>query len=65
MFLGPFKRFLSFDRWKNNDNKVIHLYFYILDHLQAIYGIELNSHTKSYKSHPKLGPPVLGSDLTH
>ena len=26
-------------------NKVIHLYFYILDHFQAIYGIELNFHT--------------------
>ena len=34
------------------------LNFSILDHFQAIYGIELNSHTKSYKSHPKLGPPV-------
>ena len=22
------------------------------------YEIKLNSHTKSYKSHPKLGPPV-------
>ena len=30
----------------------------ILDHFQAIYEIELNSHTKSCKSHPKLAPPV-------
>ena len=28
-------------------------YFFILDHFQAIYEIKLNSHTKSYKSHPK------------
>ena len=52
--LGRFKRFLSFDRWKNNGNKVIHLCFYILD--------QLNSHRKSYKSHPKLGRLCL--DLT-
>ena len=32
-----------------------HLYFFILDHFQAIYEIELNSHTKACKSDPKLG----------
>ena len=36
--------------------------FLILDHFQAIYEIELNSHTKSYKEHPELGPPVAYSD---
>ena len=29
-----------------------------MDHFQAIYEIELNSHPKPFKSHPKLGPPV-------
>ena len=40
-----------------------HLYFFILDHFQAICEIELNSHTKSYKSHPKLGSPVVISPI--
>ena len=40
-------------RPEHNENKVSHLYSF-LDHFQAIYEIELNSHTKSYKSHPNL-----------
>ena len=48
MYLGRFKLFMSFDSWKVLE----------VDHFQAIYEIELNSHTKSNKSHLKLGPAV-------
>ena len=47
------------ETYKNNDNEIRHLYFFIMDHFQVIYEIEFNSHTKSYKSHPKLGLPVV------
>ena len=36
-----------------------------MDHFQAICEIEFNSHTKSYKSHPKLGPPVLACSMEY
>ena len=64
-YLGRFKRFFSFDRWKNrlkrpkytqdakahNDNEVSHLYFFILDHsVSSNLRNQINSHTKSYKS---------------
>ena len=39
--------------------RVSHFYFFILDHFQAIYEIELSFHTNSRKSHPRLGPPVV------
>ena len=66
--------YLSFDRsHKSLETPQIHperirtqrqggksfVFFFILDHFQAIYEVDLNSHTKSYKSYPKLGPPVV------
>ena len=49
----------SLEMPRKHPERITHFYFFILDHFQGIYEIELNSHTKSYKSHPKLGQPVV------
>ena len=51
---GPFQA--TYEFWsvrRYTDNEVSHLYFFIMDHFQAIY-----SHIKSYKSRPTRGSPV-------